>query len=128
MSTRYNNASHYENHQHAAELHEGAAHAHRVAEQHGQGDHLSGHERSRLALEQSQKTHGETDRITGGHGITPFTHADIALRAYELWQIRGCADGSAEQDWFDAAEHLRSRASRADKSSTRTSDEPARTN
>jgi len=36
MSTRYNNASHYENHQRAAELHEGAAHAHRVAEQHGQ--------------------------------------------------------------------------------------------
>ena len=33
MSTRYNNGSHYENHQRAAELHDVAAHAHRVAEQ-----------------------------------------------------------------------------------------------
>ena len=40
MSTRYNNGSHYENHQRAAELHDAAAHAHRTgAEQHGKQDH-----------------------------------------------------------------------------------------
>jgi hypothetical protein len=32
------------NHQRAAELHDGAAHAHRVAEQQGKQDHLTGHE------------------------------------------------------------------------------------
>ena len=40
-----------EAHRKAAELHDGAAHAHRVAEQQGTQDHLSGHERSRQDLE-----------------------------------------------------------------------------
>ena len=54
MSTRYNNGSHYENHQRAAELHDGAAHAHRsAAEQRGKQDHLTGQEQSRQALEHS---------------------------------------------------------------------------
>ncbi len=34
MSNRYNNGSHYENHQRAAELHEKAAHAHLAAAVH----------------------------------------------------------------------------------------------
>jgi hypothetical protein len=43
MSTRYNNGSHYENHQRAAELHDRAAHAHRAAaEEHGKKDHQTG--------------------------------------------------------------------------------------
>ncbi len=38
------------------EMHKAAAHAHlAAAEQHGKGDHLSGHEASRLALEHSAK-------------------------------------------------------------------------
>ena len=54
MSTRYNNGSHYENHQRAAELHDGSAHAHRsAAEQRGKQDHLTGQEQSRQALEQA---------------------------------------------------------------------------
>jgi len=110
MSTRYNDGSHYENHQRAAELHDGAAHAHRVAEQHGQDDHLSGHEHSRLALEHSQNAHGHTEGIAGGQGIVAFSHADIAMRAHELWRARGCPDGSPDEDWFRAAEELRSRA------------------
>ena len=57
MSTRYNNGSHYENHQ-RAELHDVAAHAHAVAaEQHGKQDHLTGHELSRQALEDSHAAH-----------------------------------------------------------------------
>jgi hypothetical protein len=106
MSTRQNNESHYENHQQAAELHDGAAHAHRVGEQAGKQDHLTGHEHSRQALEHAQDAHQHTQ----AHGIAAFGHDDIAALAHELWQARGCPDGSPQEDWFRAAEELRSRA------------------
>lgn len=42
--------------QKVVEMHKIAAHAHlAAAEQHGKGDHLSGHEASKLALEHSTK-------------------------------------------------------------------------
>ena len=103
MSTRYNDGSHYENHQRAAELHDEAAHAHRVAEQQGKQEHLSGSEHSRQALEHSQEAHRHTQTATVGHGIAAFGHNDIAVLAYELWQARGCPEGSSEEDWFRAA-------------------------
>jgi hypothetical protein len=34
--------------------------------------------------------------------------ADIAERAYQLWQERGCPDGCPEEDWFRAERELRS--------------------
>jgi hypothetical protein len=34
---------------------------------------------------------------------------DIAAIAYDLWQARGCPDGSPQEDWFQAVELLRSR-------------------
>jgi hypothetical protein len=110
MSTRYNSGSHYENHQRAVELHDAAAHAHRVAEQHGQQDHLTGHEHSRQALEQSQDAHQHTQKAVTGHGIAAFGHDEIAALAHQLWQARGCPDGSPQEDWFHAAEELRSRS------------------
>jgi Protein of unknown function (DUF2934) len=110
MSTRYNSGSHYENHQLAAELHDGPAHAHRVSEQQGKQDHLSGHEHSRQALEHCQDDHQHTQAATIGHGIAAFGHDDIAVLAHELWQARGCPDGSSQEDWFHAAEQLRSRS------------------
>jgi hypothetical protein len=104
MSTRYNDGSHYENHQRAAELHDLAAHAHRSAEeQHGKQDHLTGHEQSRQALEHSQRAHEFT-----GHVAATFGHNEIAARAHEIWLAKGCPQGSAEADWFQAAEELRS--------------------
>jgi len=109
MSTRYNNGSHYENHQEAAELHEGAAHAHRVAEQQGKQDHLTAHEHSRQALEHAPKG-DRHNQPTHEHGIATFGHDEIEARAYELWQARGCPNGSPEEDWFHAAEDLRSTA------------------
>jgi hypothetical protein len=114
MSTRYNNGSHYENHQRAAELHDLAAHAHRTAaEQPSQQDHQTGQQRSRQALEHSLEAYRHTQEVhpkaTNEHGIALFGHAEIAALAYELWQARGCAQGSHEKDWFDAAEQLRSR-------------------
>jgi hypothetical protein len=110
MSTRYNDGSHYENHQRAAELQDGAAHAHRAAEQQGKQDHLTGPEHSRQAHEHSEVAHHNGEAPTVGHGIVAFGHSDIAALAYELWQARGCPQGSAEEDWFRAAETLRSRA------------------
>jgi Protein of unknown function (DUF2934) len=111
MSTRYNNGSHYENHQEAAELHDSAAHAHRVAEQQGKQDYLTGHEHSRQALEHSPNDQQHMQAATTvGHGIAAFGHDEIAALAYELWQARGCPDGSPQEDWFHASEALRSRA------------------
>ena len=119
MSTRYNNGSHYENHQRAAELHDLAAHAHRAAdEKHGKQEHLTGQEHSRQALEHSHEAHRLTQAASGEHsgehpgehGIHPFGHADIAALAHALWQARGCPEGSPEEDWHNAAEQLRSRA------------------
>jgi Protein of unknown function (DUF2934) len=113
MSTRYNNGSHYENHQLAAELHDQAAHAHRAAaEDHGKQDHQTAHERSRQALEHSQKAFQSTQQAhqaTNNHGIAVFGHQDIAALAHELWRARGCPEGSPDEDWFQAAERLRSR-------------------
>ena len=99
MSTRYNDGSHYENHQRAAELHDLSAHAHRTAEeQHGKQDHLTGHEQSRQALEHH------------AHEPAAFGHHQIAARAHEIWLAKGRPQGSAEADWFQAAEELRSNA------------------
>ncbi len=110
MSTRYNNGSHYENHQRAAELHDEAAHAHRAGEQQGQQDHLTGHEHSRQALEHSNDAHEHSHAAAAAHSIAKFGHDDIAALAYELWQARGCPHGSAQEDWFQAAQQLRTRA------------------
>ena len=110
MSTRYNDGSHYENHQRATELQDGAAHAHRVAEQHGKQDHLTGPEDSRHALEHSEDARAHAPAVTVGHGVAAFGHNDIAALAHELWKARGCPQGSSEEDWFHAAEQLRSRA------------------
>jgi hypothetical protein len=114
MSTRYNNGSHYENHQRAAELQDGAAHAHRsAAEAHEKQDHQTGQERSRQALEHSQQAHQHTEEMhrdpVNEHGIAIFGHKDIAARAEALWQARGCPEGSPEEDWFQAAQELRAR-------------------
>jgi len=114
MSTRYNDGSHYENHQRAAELHDLAAHAHRSADDHrGKQDHQTGQEDSRHALEHSQVAHEHSSQAHHAsvteHGATTFGHKDIAARAHEIWKARGCPEGSAEADWFRAAEELRSR-------------------
>jgi hypothetical protein len=106
MSTRRNNGSHYENHQREAELQNGPAHAYRVAaQQHGKQDHLTDHEQSRQTLELSRTEHHHqpSSRVERG-----ASYEKIAARAYELWQDRGCPDGSPEEDWFYAEQELRS--------------------
>jgi hypothetical protein len=111
MSTGNDGESHYQNHQKAAELHNAAEHAHLVAEQHhDKQDHLSGAEHSRQTHEHSGDPHQSGHANTVGHGIVAFGHAEIAALAYELWQARGCPEGSADEDWYHAAEQLRARA------------------
>lgn len=109
MSTRYNDGSHYENHQRAAELQDNAAHAHRVGEEHGKQDHLTPHELSRLEQEQAGAGPREPDKPTTGHGMTAFGHAEIAELAHSIWESKGRPEGSAEADWLQAVEELRSR-------------------
>jgi Protein of unknown function (DUF2934) len=104
MSTRYNNGSHYENHQRARELQNGAEHAHRAAEVHGQQEHLTPHEQTRQASE--HRLHS----FATDSGPVEFGHDDIASLARELWKARGCPEGSPDQDWFEAVKELRSLA------------------
>lgn len=40
--------------------------------------------------------------------LDPQDREAIAQRAYELWQQRGCPQGTAENDWYEAEAQLRS--------------------
>ena len=44
-------------------------------------------------------------RDTNGNGAVA-EHDQIAARAFELWQSRGCPIGSPEEDWRVAEEEL----------------------
>lgn len=55
MSAGYKNGSCSENHQQAAELHDVAAHAHSVGEQHGKQDQLTRGEHSRKAQDDGHR-------------------------------------------------------------------------
>jgi hypothetical protein len=102
MSTRYNNGSHYENHQRAAEIEKLPEHEHRVAEAH-QGHSMQ------LAEHAAEHAH-ESRQPTVGHGIAAFGHEDIARLARELWEARGRPEGSPDEDWFQAVKELRARS------------------
>jgi hypothetical protein len=40
------------------------------------------------------------------------TYDQIAALAYSLWQARGCPEGSAGEDWFNAESELKSQVNR----------------
>jgi hypothetical protein len=114
MSNRYNNGPQYDNHQRVAELQDTAAHAHRVAaERPDEQDHKTGHEASRQAQEHAEKAHPLTPeahpKAHTEHGFLTFGHEEIATLAYQLWQARGCPEGSPEEDWSEAVAQLRLR-------------------
>ena len=121
MSTRYDKGSNYENHQRAAELQDGAAHAHLSAEEaHEKQEHETGQELSRRALEHSQQAFQHTEQThraaVNEHGVATFGHQDIAVLAHALWEARGCPEGSPEDDWLRAAHELRARGEGPQKS------------
>lgn len=46
-----------------------------------------------------------------GSEADPFpNHDEIAERAFQLWQARGCPEGSAQQDWVKAEAELQAEA------------------
>jgi hypothetical protein len=102
--------SDYDNRQQSGELHARATHSHLVAEQHGKQVQLGAHEQSRQAHEHVESNYHAAPETPSAHGVAPFGHAAIAALAYELWQARGCPEGSHEEDWFNAAHQLRARA------------------
>jgi hypothetical protein len=111
MSTRHNNDSQHQNYQREAELQDAPEHAYRKAVQHhDKQEHLTPHEQTRQALEHSSNFPTNKVPATVGHGVAAFSHEDIAVLAYQLWEARGRPEGSPEEDWFQAAKELRSRA------------------
>jgi hypothetical protein len=68
---------------------------------------------STQALERSHQAHRRTQAVLPGHAIAGFGQDAIAALAHELWQAGGCPEGSSEEDWFHAAEQLRSRSNTA---------------
>jgi hypothetical protein len=43
-------------------------------------------------------------RVGGPENVAEPT---VAARAYELWQERGCPNGSDQEDWFRAEQELK---------------------
>ena len=60
----------------------------------------------------------ETVAAANGNGHSHSSHApadiqsEIRLRAYELYESRGYADGGAEQDWIQAEREVLARESK----------------
>jgi hypothetical protein len=53
-------------------------------------------------------THRLRATVDGGPLAEPISE-QIAALAYALWQERGCPEGAAEQDWFEAEQQVRAR-------------------
>jgi hypothetical protein len=102
MAKSNNSEFHSSSQKKAAELQNIAAHAHNVAEHGDDSSHLTAHEQSR----REEEHHVES---TVGHGIHSFGHQEISALAFELWEARGCPEGSADEDWAQAVKELRSR-------------------
>jgi nucleoside phosphorylase len=63
-----------------------------------------------MAYLHAQKEHQKTQTGPGANVIAhEAKERDIAVLAYEFWQGRCCPEGLPQEDWFRAAEELRSR-------------------
>ena len=101
----------HQNHNRAAELHDRAADAHRIAQKHEKGDEVTGDEYSRQAVELSRAANKITEAIALGYRVVDFRHDQIAALAYEFWQARGCPYGSPDEDWLRAESEFPTRFS-----------------
>ena len=86
-----------------------AAHAHRVGEQHGKQEHLTGPEQTGQELDAEAGARRHPNAPTTGHGVAAFGHNEIAALAHRLWVERGSPEGSPDVDWHEAAKQLRAR-------------------
>ena len=66
--------------------------------------------KSKTASAVNAEYYPEQHEVAEDSSLAVVDHDRIARRAHELWLERGCPKGSAEQDWFDAAEQLRALA------------------
>ena len=80
-------------HRKADEVHDGVLHAHRVTEQQGEQNHLTGPEQSWEAFGLSQDAH-RTQAPATGHGIAAFEHDDIAALAHRAQCFPTAASGA----------------------------------
>jgi hypothetical protein len=55
----------------------------------------------------STKPNSVTDHASNSSETANST-SDIAALAYELWQQRGCPEGSSEEDWYEAERKIQS--------------------
>ncbi len=53
--------------------------------------------------------------VQAGGTATVAEQPAIAVRAYELWQERGCPNGSDQEDWFRAEQELKGRRTQSPK-------------
>jgi len=73
---------------------------HRKAFQGNQGEYT---------METQWKTTTKKDAGITTTALEPFepvTRQKIAALAYELWLVRGCPEGTAEEDWFRAEKEI----------------------
>lgn len=118
MSNGQVRTSSQDNHEREVELRGRPAHQHFAgAESREKQDHPTANEQSRWEREENHREQGQEPGHLEKHGhnsatigaMTHFGHAEIAELAHQLWTARGEAEGSAEEDWLEAAKELRSR-------------------
>lgn len=61
-----------------------------------------------MAVEPDAKTES-LDKSAPANVSEPVNQQEIAELAYDLWQARGCPDGSPDEDWFRAEQEFRGR-------------------
>jgi hypothetical protein len=60
-----------------------------------------------LKIEPKNSATSAPDNAVAVRVAETFTEDQIATRAYQLWQDRGCPIGSPEQDWLEAERQFR---------------------
>ena len=61
-------------------------------------------------METQWKTTTKKDGGVTTTALEPFQSVNrqkIAALAYEFWQVRGCPEGTAEEDWFRAEKEIK---------------------
>jgi hypothetical protein len=102
MPKSHNTRAHPAGQQKASELQNASSHVHNAAEHASDPDRLKSHELTRLSEE-----HNPIPEASAQHAIHGFGHKEIAALAHQLWQARGCPEGSPDEDWDEAVKQLR---------------------
>ncbi len=106
MSDRSQNGTRYSNQPRITQLHNMPYHQHEVGEHHGKQEHLTGHEQTRQQHE--HVVHSSENMHNSAQSAQP-TEEETALLAYQLWQARGCPEGTPDEDWLNAEQQLTER-------------------